>query len=211
MLFTPTGDELPELFAHVERVEAMTHRQAIRPPNKPLSFWIEEFNALPNNRQRWCTRSIKIQPCINFLKANPDSTLMVGLRADEEERTGLYGDFATYRYPLREWGWGLDEVMDYLARRGVRVPKRTDCAVCYAQRIGEWWNLWREHPDRWARGEAWESKTGHTFRSAKRDSWPASMAGMRAEFEKGLVPRTVPLPQLFDQEEETQPCRVCRF
>src|SRR5687768_10682709 len=96
LLFTPTGNELPELYHHVQRVAAMVGRPVVSPPNKPLDFWIEQFNALPNNRQRWCTRLIKIVPAIAYLKANPDATLLVGLRADEDEgqRTGLEGDYS---------------------------------------------------------------------------------------------------------------------
>jgi hypothetical protein len=105
-LFTPTGNELPELRAHIDLVMGMVGKTLIVPANQSLEFWMKEFNALPNNRMRWCTRLIKIVPCIEYLKSHPGSTLIIGLRADEEVREGLYGPYATYRYPLREWGWG---------------------------------------------------------------------------------------------------------
>ena len=211
LLFTATGDELPDLRCHLDRVVSMTGKTLIEPTNKGLYFWIAEHNALPNWRQRWCTRQIKIVPCIAYLKANPGSVLHVGLRADEEERQGLYGDFATYRYPLREWGWGLAEVRKYVADRGVTVPRRTDCALCYGQRLSEWFDLWRDHPDRFAMGEAYEMQTGHTFRSPGRDSWPASLAELRARFEAGHRPRGIREPGLFDDIDEAESCRVCRL
>lgn len=138
-LFTPTGNELPALKAHMQRVMAeIAPREMVLPPNRSLAEWIDFYGALPNWRQRWCTRQIKVAPCAAYLAQRPGSTLLVGLRADEPEREGLYGPYANYRYPLREWGWGLAEVWGYLESRGVDVPARTDCAVCPYQRLGEW-------------------------------------------------------------------------
>ena len=203
LLFTATGNELPELRAHIDRVVAMTGCPLVEPPNRSLHEWITEFEALPNWRQRWCTRLIKIVPCIAWLQAHPGSTLSVGLRADEETRVGLYGDYASYRYPLQQWGWKLPDVRHYLTTRGVEVPKRTDCALCYGQRLGEWWALWAEHPEEFARGEAYEEKTGHTFRSRGRDTWPAPLVQLRKRFEAGDKPKGV--------ADSNDACRVCKL
>ena len=208
MLFTPTGNELPGLREHVEATARAVDAELIIPPNRSLDEWITHFNGLPNWRQRWCTRLIKIVPCIEFLKQHEGSTLVVGLRADEEERTGLYGEWATYRYPLREWGWGIKDVYAYLARRGVSIPKRTDCALCYGQRLEEWHALWREHPEEYARGEAYEARTGFTFRSKGRDTWPAGLAALRGEFERGRKLR-LRVVQDDDEDSEQKACRVC--
>ncbi len=203
LLFTPTGNELPELHDHIERIVELTGKTLVRPPNRSLAEWIEFYNALPNWRMRWCTRQIKIEPCIAYLVRRPGSTLSVGLRADEPLREGLYGPYATYRYPLRDWGWGLEDVTSYLESRNVSIPERTDCAVCPYQRLGEWYRLWLNHPEHYKQGEEWERQTGYTFRSPSRDTWPASMAGLRAEFEKGRVPR--------GGGSNDSACRVCRF
>lgn len=207
LLFTPTGNELPECLSHIRNIASTIGTQVVTPPGPSLDDLIQRFNALPNHRQRWCTRAIKIEPCLAWLARHKGSVLAVGLRADEMRREGLYGSVCKYRYPLREWGWGLPEVQQYLASRQVSVPLRTDCALCPFQRIGEWWRLWKERPDEWARGEAYEQQTGHTFRSPRRDSWPAAMREMRTRFEAGEIPRTVSL----DTIQEHQSCRVCRL
>src|SRR5262249_17220936 len=54
---------------------------------------IDRMNALPNWRQRWCTRILKIEPTIAYLKINAPCVQYVGLRADEETREGIYGSF----------------------------------------------------------------------------------------------------------------------
>ncbi len=201
LLFTPTGDELPDLVGHIAAITERVQRPLVTPPNRSLMEWIDFHEALPNFRMRWCTRQIKIEPCIAYLVRHPGSTLLVGLRADEESRVGLYGDYAQYRYPLREWGWGIRDVYQYLTAQNVTVPTRTDCALCYGQRLIEWWELWQKYPDRYEHGVQLEQRTGHTFRSAQRDTWPAALADLRVRFQSGDVPR--------ETRSAAVACRVC--
>ena len=190
LFFTPTGDELPELIAHIADITARTGwKLIVKSCGHSLYGLIKRWMALPNHRQRWCTRELKIEPAKAYLLENPGSTLLIGLRADEMEREGLFGEYANYRYPLREWGRRIQDVRKYLADKGVTVPKRTDCALCYGQRIGEWFALWQNHPEIYAKGEALEAETGHTFRSPSRDTWSTSLADLRKEFESGRRPR----------------------
>lgn len=202
LLFTPTGDESPACLDHIQEVRKRTGAPlAVRWSGDSLSSLIQKWNALPNWRQRWCTRVLKIEVAQKFLAENPGSTLCVGLRADEPNRAGLWGDVATYRYPLRESGFELSDVINFLDEKGVRVPQRTDCQLCFYQRLIEWWELWRDFPEKYAVGEQLEAQTGHTFRSPGRDTWPASLAGLRERFETGEVPK--------DTRVRKGMCRVC--
>lgn len=201
---TPTGRELPEMDAHWTRLEGLLGQPIVRLTNGTLDSWITTWSALPNFRMRWCTRVLKIEPMMAWLLAHQPCTHYVGLRADEESRAGIYGEVAGMtRYPLREWGWGLAEVRGYLAERGVTIPARTDCDVCFFQRINEWKALLRKHPDRYAEGEAYETLTGATFRTPGRDSWPVDLAGLRVEIERQ------PGLDLGDEEEREGMCRAC--
>lgn len=210
LLFTPAGNEPPEVEQHIHRIADVVDKRLVTPEAPSLFNLIDNFNALPNWRQRWCTRMIKIVPCIAYLKTLEHPTLMVGLRADEEERKGIYGDYATYRYPLREWGWDVKDVYSYLTKRGIVVPKRTDCMLCFGQRLIEWYNLWRDNPKEYDRGVQLEARTGFTFRSPHRDKWPAALADLRKEFESGQKPKSG-----CDQEDlfgnEYSACRVCKL
>src|SRR5262245_13292383 len=74
---TPTGDESPEMEAHWVKLGEMLGKPLIRLTRThedgrqmTLDSLIEMFNALPNNRQRWCTRMLKIDPTIAFMKAS---------------------------------------------------------------------------------------------------------------------------------------------
>lgn len=209
-VITPTGNELPEMIEHWVRLGELLGSPLLPVGVAGLESEIDRQGSLPNWRMRWCTRILKIEPYARFLSTIAPAISYVGLRADEPAREG--GDYLNVlgiesRYPLRDWGWKRSDVLAYLDRRGVVIPKRTDCGLCFFQRLGEWWDLWREHPDRYDVGVQLEEKYGHTFRSAGRDSWPASLKDLRVEFETGRIPRDRQQPTLF----EASKCRVCRI
>jgi len=188
---TPTGDELPDVVDHWLRLGRLLGAPLV-PLTQGVSLngLVERFHALPNWRQRWCTRILKVEPFLAFALAHRPATVYVGLRADEDREGVDYGavDGLTKRYPLAEWGWGVRDVVSYLHARRVTVPPRTDCARCFFQTLGEWYNLWATHPATYAEAEAQEVAVGHTFRSPGRDTWPASLRELRARFEAGAVP-----------------------
>jgi 3'-phosphoadenosine 5'-phosphosulfate sulfotransferase (PAPS reductase)/FAD synthetase len=200
-----TGNELPPLFDHLRLLESRLGKTIQRVGHSTdLYGLIDEQRMLPNFRARFCTRILKIEPTIDYFEGlPPQSVLYVGLLADEDERYGLYGEDIICRFPLREMGWRKSDVFAYNKSRGIDVPRRTDCAVCPYQRIQQWYELWRDYPDEWAKGEACEAKYGKTFRSAGRDTWPASMAEMRQEFERGRKVRP------YVKKNEAEPCRAC--
>ena len=203
-IYTPTGDELPELEAHLATVEQLLGRRILRLTNGTLKSQIEANNMLPNVFARWCTRVLKLRPATDFYKQNAPVVCYVGLRADESEREGLVSEFVQ-DFPFQRWGWGYDEVMSFLDAKGVAIPERTDCARCPYQRLGEWYNLWANHRDIYLDAEADEKKYGHTYRSGGRDSWPAGLAELRVKFEAGIIPER----SLKMMEKRRGMCRAC--
>jgi 3'-phosphoadenosine 5'-phosphosulfate sulfotransferase (PAPS reductase)/FAD synthetase len=205
---TPTGDELPEMAAHWDRLEGLLGQPIERIVGTSLAGLIYQQHALPNWRMRWCTRKLKIEPFEKYVLDHLPCVVYVGIRADETDRDGVayeeLGGGVTRRYPLVEWAWGIRDVQEYLACRGVVIPARTDCGACFFQTLSEWHALWRDYPDRYARYEAWEAFTGHTLRSAQRDSHPAELAGLRAEFEAGYVPKA-----RANMGDRPRMCTVC--
>jgi hypothetical protein len=101
---------------------------------------------------------------------------------------------------MREWNWNEKDVWDYLNSKGICIPKRTDCALCPYQRLGEWRDLYEKYPDLYAEGVALEKKIGHTFRSPGRDNWPANLELLSKEFDAGRKLR---------EYKRKDTCRVC--
>lgn len=192
---TPTGRELPPVIEHWKRLEGLLGKPLLKIPAPTLVELIVKYSALPNWRMRFCTRQVKIEPFMDYVKKHAPATTYIGIRADEvigdnaregTDWNGVQG--VTQDFPLVRWGWGIEKVKSYLAERGVEIPKRTDCDFCFFQRLIEWYEFWRDWPSQWMEGETLEKVTGHTFRSDQRDTWPASMEGLRLCFEAGKVP-----------------------
>ncbi len=209
-IITPTGDELPPMIEHWANLERILGKSFIRitngrilnnPYGPTLNGLIHIQESLPNFRQRWCTRILKIEPTIAWCVRNKPVLMHVGLRADESEREGIYGELVQSRFPFREWGWGLAEVVAYLKQRGITIPKRTDCARCYHQRISEWRDLWRDYPAIYMQAALQEDKLGHTFRSPGRDTWPSDLISLAFEFAHGR--------QIRGDGKQGEQCRVC--
>lgn len=221
-VWTPTGNELPEMIEHILRLSTILNAPILPVSNgNGLAGQIKRERMLPNNRARWCTRKLKLEPYYRWLANQTPCVSYVGLRADESSRQGMAfesGNGISLRFPLREAGFTEADVWQFLDERNVKIPPRTDCAWCYHQTLGEWWRLWRLHPDIYAEGEkleAWMTELHGrkcTFRNDSRDTWPADLAGLRREFEAGRVPsRTVQQIDLFRGERRamTGACRVC--
>lgn len=204
---TPTGDEPQEFFDHMCTIGAILGKPII-----PLMHYlglnglIEKQKALPNFRQRWCTRMLKIEPFMEWLRLHTPAISYVGLRADEEQREGgFYGNIpgVTQRYPLREWEWEETDVLDYLESKHVTIPFRLDCQRCFFQTLYEWHLLWKDSPEIYYEAEEQEAFTGHTFRSPQRDTQPTGLKELRVKFEQGYA------PQARGSALRRLQCRVC--
>lgn len=220
---TPTGNELPEMYAHWRKLSEILGAP-LTPlvsggkvfASRSLQGLIREQKMLPNHAARWCTRILKLEPYYEWLSTQTPCVSYVGLRADEESRPGMIFPDANgveMRFPMREWGWTIEDVKTFLFDRGVSIPERTDCAACFWQRIGEWYLLWRDNLEAYMEAENLEEYVieargeVYTFRSPQRDTWPARLRDLRAEFEKGRVPeRSL---KMMDKRRLVGGCRVC--
>lgn len=212
-VITPTGNELPEMIEHWRRLGALLGKPLRVISTHSLGGLIRHYNALPNWRMRWCTRQIKIEPFQAYALSKAPAICYVGIRADEaEDREGTDHskiEGVSQDFPLVRWGWDKAKVLSYLAEKGIEIPARTDCAACFFQTLGEWWRLWKDHPEQYAEAEGWEESVGHTLRSPQRDSWPAALKDLRSEFESGRVPRGADQQGRSTGEERQVMCSWC--
>ena len=189
---TPTGDELPEMVAHWRKIEGLLGKEIVDAnAGETLNTLIFKMGAIPNWRMRWCTRILKILSYQAFITKHLPVVSYVGLRADEEERTGLEWNTEgfTTRHPMKEWGWSIDDVVSYLKVKGIEIPRRTDCARCFFQTLHEWYLLWRDYPEIFWDAAMQEVRIEHTYRSKGRDTWPAALTELAKEFDSGRIPK----------------------
>ncbi len=147
---------------------------------------------LPNPQARWCTRMLKIKPFEHFVGGD-SAYSYIGIRADEnrqgfESSAVIASDKDTNSerakpvvfshknnivpvYPLKDIGFGLDDVRDLLMGSGLGLPpyynwrSRSGCYFCFYQQIGEWQGLKEQHPDLFEAAKAYEAEkdNGRTF------------------------------------------------
>lgn len=225
---TPTGDELPEMDEHWNKLQIILGQPLIRlhhPDYKTIYELIEDFQMLPNFRSRWCTRIMKIEAIEHFYNLIKPAVVYVGLRADEQTRQGnkLLDPHIEQRFPMQEWGWTIYDVLAYLEFNKIEIPRRTDCAMCFYQRLDEWYSLWEQYPEKYKEIEDLEFYVGHSLMApGKHKIWPSWLFELRCEFEKGRMPRAVKKAKneqseltLFQQDYEpfnygnNKKCRVC--
>lgn len=167
--FTDTGQELPEVYEYLDRLEAYLGKEIERlNPNRDFDFWLREYNNfLPSAQQRWCTRKLKLEPFEAWIKPDLASgvavTTYVGIRADENrdgyraETTGV-----NVRFPFREDGVDKAGVLRILKESGLGIPKyydwrsRSGCTFCFFQQKIEWVRLREHHPEEFEKAKAYE-------------------------------------------------------
>lgn len=159
--FTDTGEELPEVYEFLGRLEGYVGKPIERlNPRRNFQFWLREYNHfLPSPQTRWCTRQLKLAPFEQWVRpwlaAGDTVTSYVAIRADEEYREGYAAKAKNLfvKLPFRQAGVDKAGVVDILESSGVGYPKyyewrsRSGCTFCFFQQKIEWVRLRERHPE----------------------------------------------------------------
>ena len=166
-----TGSELREVYDYLDKIERRLKIKIVKlNSGKTFDQWLDENkNYLPSAHARWCTRKMKIKPYERYVGDDLAISYM-GIRADEEDRKGYITTKKniTAVYPFIEDGINLQGVYKLLMKSGLGLPKyykwrtRSGCYFCFFQRRVEFVGLLENHPDLFAKAEAYE-KDGFTW------------------------------------------------
>lgn len=203
--FTDTGEELPEVYEFLGRLEGYLGKPIERlNPRRDFRFWLREYNHfLPSAQTRWCTRQLKLAPFEQWVKpwlaAGDKVFSYVAIRADEEYREGYSAkaENMLVKFPFRESGINKAGVIDILESSGLGYPKyyewrsRSGCTFCFFQQKIEWVRLKERHPEDYEKAKALEKDAlehGSPFTWTKGESlWdlekPARITEIKAEYE----------------------------
>ncbi|KHT28429.1 phosphoadenosine phosphosulfate reductase family protein [Pectobacterium carotovorum] len=185
--FTDTGEELPEVYEFLGRLEGYLGKPIIRlNPRRDFRFWLKQYNHfLPSPQTRWCTRQLKLLPFEEWIRpwlvAGDDVTSYVAIRADEDYREGYTSKSSNLhiKLPFREVGIDKPGVIDILESSGLGYPKyyewrsRSGCTFCFFQQKIEWVRLKERHPEAFEAAKALEKDSleqGSPFTWSKGES-----------------------------------------
>lgn len=218
--FTDTGEELPEVYEFLGRLEGYLGKPITRlNPRRDFRFWLREYNHfLPSPQTRWCTRMLKLKPFEEWVKpwlATGDKVFSyVAIRADEEFREGYTAKAPNLfvKLPFRKAGIDKPGVIDILESSGVGYPKyydwrsRSGCTFCFFQQKIEWVRLREQHPEDYQKAKDLEKDAldhGSPFTWSKGESLsemekPERIAEIKAEYEIRRVRqrRSIPINPL---------------
>ncbi|WP_081752672.1 phosphoadenosine phosphosulfate reductase family protein [Kallotenue papyrolyticum] len=230
-VFCDTGEELPETYAYLRKIEAFLGKNiTVLNPDRPFSHYLDIYRGvLPDAKTRWCTRMLKIKPFERYV-GNDLVFSYIAIRADEVHRKGYISSKSniTPVYPFIDDGITKTDVYRILEESGIGFPdyykwrSRSGCYFCFFQRRIEWVGLLENHPDLFdkARGfEKFDPETGERFTWNQRESLdelsrPERMEEIKAsrqnclknEEKKGLI-------DIFfeDNNDDDQPCLICHL
>ncbi len=158
--FTDTGEELPEVYSYLTKLEGYLGKQIRRlNPSRNFQHHLKIYGYwLPSAKQRWCTDKLKIKPLEKWIKPDLDKgvkiTSYVAIRFDEKYREGHQSRHKNYTVKLPFMDDKIDRkgVYDLLDNTGLGVPEyyqwrsRSGCTFCFFQRKIEWVRLKEKHP-----------------------------------------------------------------
>ena len=235
-VFCDTKKELPETYEYLDRIEAYLGKPIVRLcDDRGFDHWLKIYNGyLPSSRMRWCTKVLKIKPFEKYV-GDDEVMMYVGIRADED-RAAYISTKPNIRavYPFKEDGIDLDGVHRILEESGIGFPEyyswrtRSGCFFCFFQRRNEWVGLLENHPDKYAEAKQYEKidpETGERYTWCQRESLeelqqPERIAEIKRAHEeamrrekkhRGNRPLVEILGDVYDDENDEQPCFFCHF
>jgi len=236
-VFCDTGEELPETYEYLDRLETVLGKRIQRlNPDRPFRHYLEVYRGvLPDARTRWCTRKLKIEPFERFVGEDRVYNY-IGIRADEPHRKGYISTKPNIvaKYPFIEDGITKPDVMRILEESGIGLPEyyewrsRSGCYFCFFQQRIEWIGLLRKHPEKFHQAlemEKEDPETGERYtwiagESLKELTDPKRIHEIATNFQRrvastGNVAPNTPLSKLFvldaNNNQESDSCLICHL
>jgi 3'-phosphoadenosine 5'-phosphosulfate sulfotransferase (PAPS reductase)/FAD synthetase len=236
-VFCDTGEELPETYDYLEKLEAILGKK-IRTlnPDRPFKHYLEIYKGvLPDARTRWCTRKLKIEPFERFV-GDDIVYNYIGIRADEPHRKGYISSKPNIiaKYPFIEDGITKGDVYRILEENGIGLPKyyewrsRSGCYFCFFQQRIEWVGLSVRHPDKFHQAMEMEKEnsiTGEQYTWIPGESLselikPERIDQIKANFQNRItsavkIAPNTPLSKIFShdisEEMGDESCLICHL
>ena len=234
-VFCDTGEELPETYSYLLRIEAVLgQRPTYLNAERTFGHYLDIYRGvLPDPRTRWCTRMLKIRPFERYVGDCP-TQMYVGIRADEKHRKGYVSTKPNVipRFPFIEDGITRDDVFRLLQDSGLGLPdyyrwrSRSGCYFCFFQQRREWVGLLENHPDLFRKAMDYEKQdpqTGEQYTWCQRESLaelsqPERVAQIKADYENrpnsasGVRPGAS-LGEILDagDTDQDRSCLICHL
>ena len=101
---------------------------------------------MPQRHPRWCTARFIVGTLIKYY--SPPAFVMIGIGADEAHRAKMNSTGGIeHRFPLIERNVDRKGCLDIIAAHGLLLPIKSGCYICPFQRVSQFKQLRRKHPE----------------------------------------------------------------
>ena len=162
-VFVNHGTDWPETYEYFDMFQGWLGRQGYRkitvlkPEKGNLYDYCWQYKMTPNFMRRWCTKMFKVDILLDYYKG--PGFEFIGIDADEKKRAKIQTrNGMEARYPLIEAEIGRAACKELIKKHGLPVPMKSGCYICPFQRVTQWKELRRNHPDLFCKASQLEQR-----------------------------------------------------
>ena len=154
-VFSDTGCEWPETYHYLAMFQWWTKANGLRSIKilhqvHDLIAECEKYNLVPSMMLRWCTDKFKCRAMYKHFV--PPAFIHIGFAADEAKRARLSTNAGfENRFLLIENEITRAGCIEIIRKAGLPTPRKSGCYICPFQRVGQWQELRRYHPELFCR------------------------------------------------------------
>jgi len=165
-IFVDHGTDWPETYEYFEIFQQYLNDTRNIPitvlkPNikgvNNLYDYCWNYKMVPSFMFRWCTDKFKIQVVNKHIET--PCFMLLGIDAGESHRAKISIDKGVEkRYPLIEADINRDGCKEIIKAHGLPIPMKSGCYICPYQRVSQWKELRKNHPDLFCKAEKLEQR-----------------------------------------------------
>ncbi len=112
---------------------------------------------VPSFMRRWCTVEFKIKAIHRYIEK--PCFMLIGIDTDESKRAKIsISKGIENRFPLLENEISRDGCKKIIIDHGLPVPMKSGCYICPFQKVEQWKELRRKHPDLFCKASTLEKR-----------------------------------------------------
>jgi hypothetical protein len=168
VVFADTGGEVPETYQYVKTISRYLRGKGVpfrivRSVVGKLYDTCERRKVVPSEIWRWCTRDYKITPIYGYYRSfNSNIHQYLGIAYDETDRMkDSKAPYILNVYPLIDEKLGRRDCVDIIREAGLPLPVRSGCYFCPFNSLDRWEEIYRGHPDLFAKALKLEESNKH--------------------------------------------------
>jgi len=186
-IFVDHGTDWPETYEYTKMFQGWLknhgHKQItiLKPEVQGFEnlyeyYWEKQW--VPSFMARICTDKFKIRPIHKYVEK--PCFMLLGIDFGEIKRAKLsVKKGIENRYPLIEYEIDRDGCKKIIKGHGLPVPMKSGCYICPFQRLGQWIELRKTHPELFCKAEQLENRNMDFRKSIGKKAFTLNNSGKK--------------------------------